>query len=1260
MLYTALVVAIGGGLASQTPLTVDYPDQIDILRAADTTPQILLLLDSSCSMGPESYYSGCTPSICSWYVSNRSFADCSGSSMSSNDMVKASLTGCTSDQDGILDKWDRRALFAIQEFGGSRTGLLENFDPTFSNHNALENAVFNLDDNGGTPMASAYVRAGYEYMNLYWNNSNTETCRQNFIVAMTDGVGNGPSGTASWISGSLTINDQSTGSPPYADAFAAYMFDNNTGTPVDALTNVTGTQPIRTYSIAFNAPPSAQSLLYNMAAEGDGAYYTATSYAQLDQAFTDIITSIVGRSKVSFAGNTVQNDGIFAGNYAYTTVFKPYDQGPWHGTTRKYCIIPTSPSNTDCLFYYPGGDPTQPLYTNPSPVDIWSAQTPYPALSLDATEGGSGRRIWNDLFGGVATYTDNPPSSPLTRRSIYTWEAGKNGYIRVDGTNLSPNDTWTNGPCEHYALLNKLHGYTYDVEDCANGDYSPADLAEWPEADTINGGTVLLKYSQDCESPGDRCYVATVSNAGMLHFFDAYSGIETSAIIPASLWQPNRIAHSSLSELDDQPNLESSRRFYFDGELRLFHDDNGGGNSNNAGNGIIDPGEPAHLIAPLGRGGAAVLSFPMTRFSGVPSATDNPPRPLYPDYDTGFQNLRDVWAAPWIGRFRRSGTDYAVAIFSNGHRRDADKLQQIGQILPGSGLAGEVLDTKSNPITHSCGTALSNTNWTGIIPQVCDPLAGSGLTPFVCTTPYSDVANNNCDSVFPPSCCYDWIGWQSILGSGVPWTWVSGGGIEFLWGPINWTSGVSNQQGVAYRVGFDFFQLQGDDYVAILDSSGNEVGRLTGQEFSGTAVDQAAGGTIYTPWVNDTSFYLHVRTDGFDSSGGRFPPFNIAEFQYVRRATRAAPSSTTEPTIYVVDANKWNGPNTDGSGGQGFAAFPQPGDTRQADALLARITSSCSGNTGPDEVCIDATTSPNTTDLAYMTCGISSEVSVLTEGGLMRSIYWIDRCGQIFKVDYNPNRPADPWSAVRLLNINRTETGAPLADSKDYRQGFAQLELVLSQCNGARSVGVYFGTGNIQRPARFDNLQDVALADIPAPISGQARNVLGVVWDHRNLPSYSGTPTNLGHLADVTNVVDVNALGGPQANPNGFYIGLLPNEKMLRKPVVLNGVAYFKTYQPTRAATECVSADGVDRFYVFDSCTAKALVDGNDFGTNIDSPSDRVAYSGQNDIGGEIFVYTPKDGDPVVAPPGQDGTREMPKNEQVRAFRLMMWRERIK
>ncbi len=1304
MLHTALVVSLGAGLVSQ----VTYPDQIDILRGADTTPQIELVLDTSGSMDAGW---GCFPSVCNYYYGTRPAPgalggsdlerDCNGAAneLSKNDQIKAALTGCTRFDDGVLDKWDQRVLFSVREFGGDtfsggvRTGLLVNFDPTFANHAGLESAVLGLRNYGGTPLAEAYVLAG-QHMNAFFRDTNTEQCRQNYIVLMTDGEGNGPSATANWITnlGGVTINDAATCfpnlcgapyTPPFADAVAAYMFDgvgpgvtalgntiDNSVTPnlsipvssgigLDALMGVTGVQPIRTYTIGFQAPSNAQALLSAMAVEGDGNYYNATNYQQLDQAFTDIITSIVARSNVTFTAGSVQTDGIFSGNYIYSSAFKPVDAGNWLGTTRKYCIVPPTPADTSCIFYYPSGNVNNGLHTNPAAQDIWSAQIGPGVQVQDATQGGSGLRIWNDLL-NVTAQTDPPPATnPLGRRTILTWRHGVVGYVPVDGTNLTTADTWTNNLCEHYSLLNKLHGYTYDVADCPGGNYAPINVEQWPEGDSINSGNVVIKYTKNCESATDRCYVATVANDGMLHFFNAYSGIETSAIIPADLWQPNSIAHNTLAEIMLQPNLESSRKFYFDGRLRLFHDDNGGVPfvAANAGNGVIDPGEPAQLIAPLGRAGAAMIEFSMMQFNGVPDDTRNPPRALYPDPTTGYQNLQDTWAAPWIGRFRYQGSDRAIAAFSSGHRREEDApTAQIGAVLSGSGRPGGLLDSPGSPQGQTCNAASSDANWTGVSSAICDPIAAAGLTPQTCVA-FNN--NNACAGyvlgLFASPCCYDWSGWAAIAPPPWDFSTTGGSGHSIIYGPISWQNG-GGQVGAAYRVGFDRLILQPNDYVAVLDGQQHEVGRITG---NGT--DLAASGTIYTPWVNDASFYLQLRTDGIDDADSFLAPFNISDFQYVRRATTGAVGSLSYPTIYLVDVNRWNGPNLDGSGGQGFSSVPTAGDARQADALLARITSRCSGTNGPNETCVDATTNANTADLQYMVCGVSSELSVYTEGDLLRSIYFMDRCGQIFKVDYNLRNLANPWSARRLLTVNNTSGGAPiLGNSKDHRQGFTQLELVLSQCNGSRSIGVYFGTGNMQRPAEFDNLMNGAITSHtnmestfpstpPAPPGTQWANVMGVVWDSPTLPLNAS-------LVDLVNVTTAPQVTNPRGT-NGFFIELRPNEKMLRKPLVLDSVAYFKTYLPTTPATECVSATGVDTFFVFNSCNALALTDAD--GDGVVTAVDRVAYAAQTDIGGEILAVFPKNSDPIVSHGnlGEDVAAQLPKNPTSRGLRLFMWRK---
>ena len=173
-----------------------YPDQSDILRTVDTTPQIQLLLDSSCSMGWDP-----APSICEYYATTRSAARKlqRGSFRASNgtwylvrlDQLKAALTGCRSTSDGILDLWNQEALFSVREFGGNRKGIVGNavFNPDGQVLDDLENAVLRLPASGGTPLAPAY-QISARYFQNFFNDDNSSVCRQNHIVVMSDGEGN--------------------------------------------------------------------------------------------------------------------------------------------------------------------------------------------------------------------------------------------------------------------------------------------------------------------------------------------------------------------------------------------------------------------------------------------------------------------------------------------------------------------------------------------------------------------------------------------------------------------------------------------------------------------------------------------------------------------------------------------------------------------------------------------------------------------------------------------------------------------------------------------------------------------------------------------------------------------------------------------------------------------------------------------------------------------------------------------------------------
>jgi hypothetical protein len=1253
MLNTALLLTASGLLTGQAT----YPDELDILRGADTTPQIELVLDASGSM---TWSESIQSTSCShYYAQNRATNDglissCCGNGWSgraaanplyplaSFEMLQAILTGCTSANDGIIDQWAHKVMFAVREFGGGNTcagriNLLANFDPTLQNKVALETAVQTMQFGGRTPMAEAYALAA-SHISGFFTDVNSAKCRQNYLVVMTDGEGNGwlaPTVNLGAGNAPVTFKDVGCGAAGgctcaaaanFADRAARHLAfqDANLTQNVDALPNVTGVQPIRTYTIQFGTQSvAAQTVLTNMALQGDGFPYQALSYQQLNNAFTQIILSIVARSNVAFSPGTVQNDGIFSGNYVYTSAFAPYQAGHWFGTTKKYCVMPTGPADNTCLFLE---DAQGNIFTNTQPQDIWTG-----TRSLSATTGGAGQLIWSTHF-GVNASNAAVPGTPLRRRTILTWRPGTSGYVRVDDTGaFTIADSWAPNPCAHWSLLNKLHGFAPAVTDCAGGNYAPTAFDPWPLGDTVHGDTVVMKYSKNCEAGGDNCYVATVANDGMLHFFNAFTGVETSAVIPGHLWSANQVATHQLKDLMNQPNLNEMRRFFFDGGVRLYHVD---GNNN----GYIDNGETAKLVAGLGRGGKSYVLWDVSTFNGVPTTASNPPQELMVDESSPFRNLRETWAAPWIGQYKHSdGLVHDVAVFPTGHDRTLDvPTANLGALT--AGLAPPSPDSKTNPQNQGCSAF-------GLPSELCSPPINlNGCTPCNNSSPLACPLLGGGVIGVPSFYCYDWPGWTAFAPP--PFNTGGGPGVGFnmLLGPFSWSN--AGKQAIAYRVVFSHFDLQPNDYIAVLDRNQNEVGRLTGSLNGGTS-------PVSMPWVNDTSFYLRLVTNGIDDASSR--GFQVQRVEFLRADAGTAPSTTWRHSIYVQDIGLWNGPAN--SGAARFAAQPAASDLRQQAGLLLRITSNCEGLTSPTEVCLDANSvGPNgaMSDLNYMTCPISAEPAILAEGGLLTGIYWGDECGQIFRASRDAS---GVWSARRLLRTNRAQAGGlPIvAQSRDLRRIFTRLELVLSTCNGNRAVGVYFGTGNLQRPAMFDNFTNPAPATFPGMTAPAAKptDLIGVVWDHYNLPQDAG-PEN---LTNITSVVQADPRAGNGVN--GWIIELGPEEKMLRDPVVLDGVAYFKTYEPRTAASECVSADGVEFIYAMDNCTGRPLADANGNG-GIDV-FDRTVGGATNDIGGDLLLFTPPDGDAFVsnADLTVQAKANLPSKGTKRQMRIFLWRTTV-
>lgn len=1142
-----------------------YPDALDHLRAGDVVPQVGLLLDRSCSMG-----SGHEWTACDWYGDQYARGS---RSLDKTDQMKSVLVGCRTPDDGLLDRWADKINFSIYEFG-SGTQLRVPFGSTGSQ---LEAGVLQIPHSGSTYMSQG-IRDMSKYFQDYFDRSNTLECRPSFIVMLSDGNPNGGGATYDFECTAPVERVHVGANEPWKGS--DYVFSHP-----DMLCSVPGDQPIRTYTIGFGKPGDfSPSNLQQIAEQGGGEYFYASDSQQLGVAFETIISEIVAKSALFFAPIAIQSDAFYSENYAYSTSFRPEAGGPWKGTLKKYCVTPPTDTTgayaTDvdsCLFLSPDG---QELETNPNAMDLFTG-----LRALNADSGGTGAVLKARLGAGEETI-----GSPYWEdRNIVTWRPGEASYVPVRPETWSAEDSWTNG-CQHYKLINRLYGYTYDA-DCSTG--APTRLADWPLGDSVHFSPVVLKYDECHREDGTpipgACFVVSGANDGMVHFVDSATGEEKSALIPGELWQPGDVPNNLLRDLMDQPNLRYTHRFYVDGDARLFHEDD------NA-DGFIQSSEAAYLVFGLGRGGRAYYSIPINRLEGGQlDARYNPVFPLVAGEGTPFAELQDTWAAPWLGLGRfADGERRRVAAFGTGHVAELDVVETPPTTPSQPPLPpGQTAPEFSRKETVNCNGRNHFADFNGLDQaHWCHSMW------------YSRCRGNRREP------CYD--------GAGVP--------LDQSTQRLTYNDGVS--KAAALRLQFNQFDLHSGDVLRIEDGQGNLVGAYSSSSLKGK----------WSAWVHGEELVLRLLTDGRDTrnrgyiinkvqwvpgepiveqppagggSGGVAPP--VADFVLGRDHL---------PSVDVVDLDRWNGAN------------PVPfANAATADGILLRVTKDCAGLSG--DVCIDAT---ENSDLEDMICPVSAEVTAYTEGGFLRALYWGDECGQIWKTWTDDGGRS--WSARRIINLNN----GVIDHSRDQRKIFRKIDLVLSRCAGRPALGLYFGTGNIQRPGAKDELTDPAITN--------GRDIVGVVWDVEGLPS--GLTDQA--LADVTQLAEIDPKTLIASQKFGWYLSLNENERMLRDPLVFDQVAYFKTFEPTQTALECGGGSGVDRVYALDSCTAAAANDENGDGSR--TMSEREAWNGQTEVGGGLFFFTPKDSPVLVS--HADITKQQKARLNRRERRrpgLFLWRE---
>lgn len=462
-----------------------------------------------------------------------------------------------------------------------------------TNRQDLIDAVNNINADTWTPLAETL----YESMRYYsgqasaFNGGTSYTspiqysCQKNYIILMTDGMStedrspllqtictNGDCDGDGYEPAGDPRKQYSYQGSDYLDDVAKYLHDN------DMSTSLAGTQNVLTYTIGFGLTSStdgATLLLQETGANGGGAYYSAYNTQTLNQAFTEIIGTII-QDNTSFVAPVVPvspENKTFSGDRVYIGFFKPAVGPFWSGNLKKYGLDLDNGTVVD-----KNDDPALDSNGNflDTSISYWSTL----ADGGIVEEGGVGKVLFDRTTArNIYTYVGTSTTLTGTSNAFTTG----NSAITYGMLNLT-NDTEKNN------LINYIHGY-----DAYSS--TPTAKRDWILGDILHSRPTVVHY----ESSKSITYVG--ANDGMLHAFLDSTGEELWGFIPPDL-------------LGTLKNLTSgtSHPYFVDASPKTYIlDANGNGTISSA------DGDKVVLIFGERRGGSSYYALDVT----------NPEAPVY-------------------------------------------------------------------------------------------------------------------------------------------------------------------------------------------------------------------------------------------------------------------------------------------------------------------------------------------------------------------------------------------------------------------------------------------------------------------------------------------------------------------------------------------------------------------------------------------------------------------------------------------------------
>lgn len=346
---------------------------------------------------------------------------------------------------------------------------------------------------------------------------------------------------------------------------------------------LSGTQNIIAHTIGFNL--STPGFLQNLASNGGGTYYPASSSADLLTAFKNIFNSVSKKdtSFVAPAASVNQFNRLKHRDDLYFSLIKPEATARWDGNLKRYRL---ASSATDASIV----DKYGAVAIDPSTAEFKAGTTSFWSDVADGgtvTRGGAAAQLASNTARKVVTYT----GSSLDLMDVSNRIATGNTELKVADFNLPPAlETDTDYIDD---LIKWVAGQ--DVKDIDNDNNTTENRAQM--GDPLHSEPLVLNYA--AVAPAIKSVVFMGTNEGYLHAINHSSGQEHFAFVPKKLL-PNMRYYFENAVTDN-------RRYGIDGPITAWVKDTNR-------NGVIDAGsgEKAYLYFGLRRGGRDYYALDVT------------------------------------------------------------------------------------------------------------------------------------------------------------------------------------------------------------------------------------------------------------------------------------------------------------------------------------------------------------------------------------------------------------------------------------------------------------------------------------------------------------------------------------------------------------------------------------------------------------------------------------------------------------------------